>query len=184
MASDRLIISKLGAAGQDQVSRFRMSEEDDRALQIFIRSHARKSAAANLTQTYVAKLEGDPRIIGYVSLMCAEVALEKTYALDDKTGADRFEYHPAVRIARLAVADGHRGQGVGTRLLEAAMGVVLVGIVPSAGCRFLILDAKRKSIPFYQQHGFRLLDTPENHAKANPLMFLDLRNLITGETAA
>ncbi len=55
--------------------------------------------------------------------------------------------------------------------------------MPTAGCRFVILDAKSKSISFYQKIGFRLLDTEANKTKEMPLMFLDLRSLIDKETA-
>ena len=54
-----IIIKKLEAANLDQVSRFRMDQEDDKRLEIFIRSNALKSARANLTQTYVAKRDDD-----------------------------------------------------------------------------------------------------------------------------
>lgn len=173
-----IIIKQLQAANLDQVSRFRMDDADDKPLEIFIRQHAYKSAKANLTQTYVAKIEDDPKVVGYVSIMCAEVALEKTYDIADKVGADRYDYQPGVRIWRLAVIPSQRGAQLGRKLVETAIGVVLVSIMPYAGCRFLILDAKDKSIPFYKKMGFRLLDTLENKAKQTPLMFLDLRNLI------
>lgn len=174
---DGLVIKPLEAANLDQVSRFRMEHEEDKPLEVFIRRHARKSSKANLTQTYVAKMEGDARVIGYISLMCAEVGLEKTYEIADKDGADRYEYHPAVRIARLAVANGFRGNGIGPALVETAIGVVLTKIMPFAGCRFIVLDAKSKSIKFYKDRGFRLLDTAENRLAPMPLMFMDLKPL-------
>lgn len=176
--TEKIIIKKLEAASLDQVSRFRMTNDEDKPLQIFIRRDARKSAAANLTQTYVAKVEGATHVIGYISIMCAEVALEKTYQIADKDGADRYDYQPAVRISRLALQDDFQGRQIGRNLVETAIGIVLVSIVPNAGCRFIILDAKPKSIQFYRKIGFRLLDTQENLSKATPLMFLDLRNLI------
>jgi GNAT superfamily N-acetyltransferase len=175
--ADGIILKPLEAASLDQVSRFRMSADEDKPLEIFIRQHAYKSAKANLTQTYVAKLEGDKKVIGYVSLMCAEVGLEKTYDIADKAGADRYDYHPAVRVARLAAADGFRGQGIGPALVEMAIGIVLTKIMPFAGCRFIILDAKSKSIAFYKRLGFRLLDTTENRTAPMPLMFMDLKPL-------
>lgn len=178
MADENIIIKKVEAADQDQVSRFRMANNEDKPLEIFIRRDARKSAAANLTQTYVAKIEGTPRVIGYISIMCAEVALEKTYEIADKVGADRYDYQPAVRISRLAMAHGFAGKKIGRQLVETAIGIVLVSIIPNAGCRFLILDAKQKSIQFYKRMGFRMLDTKENLDKPTPLMFMDLRNLI------
>lgn len=173
-----IVVNKLGTADLDQVSRFRMA--DDAALEIFIRRHARKSADASLTKTYVAKIDGATRVSAYVTIMCAEVALERTYAIPDKAGADGWDYHPAVRIARLAVEDGSRAGGLGTMLIELALGIVLETIEPHIGCRFVIVDAKPKSISFYEKLGFRLLDTATNREKATPLMFLDLRTLMAG----
>lgn len=174
-----VIIQKLDAAGQDQVRRFRMDDPEYQSLRIFIRSYARKSASAQLTQTYVAKTRGDSTVLGYVSLMCAEVKLDSSYQLEDKPGADRYEFQPAVRIARLAVCDGWRGHDVkvGTRLLDTAIGVAIGSIQPHIGCRFLVLDAKKQSIGFYQKSGFQLLDTPINRAATNPTMFMDIRSL-------
>ena len=155
-----------------------MSDKEDVGLRIFIRRDARKSAAANLTQTYVAKFDGEKKIVGYISIICAEIKLEKSYQIEDKDGAERYDYQPAVRISRLAVEDGQRGRRIGQQLVEATIGIVLLSIVPTVGCRFLILDAKQKSVGFYKKRGFRLLETDENRKKATPLMFLDLRNHI------
>jgi GNAT superfamily N-acetyltransferase len=110
--------------------------------------------------------------------MCAEVALQETYQIEDKAGADRYEFQPAVRIARLARCPQHKGLNIGRSLVDTAIGIVLLSIAPSVGCRFMILDAKPKSIPFYESLGFRLLDTETNKAKRMPLMFLDLRSLL------
>jgi predicted N-acetyltransferase YhbS len=170
-------IKKLEGPGVDQVSRFKMADEEDAALVRFIRRDAGKSAKANLTQTYVAKIDDDPKVIGYISIMCAEVALAKTYQISDKIGADNYEFQPAVRIARLAIADSHQKNGLGAQLVELAIGITLDAIQPYAGCRFIILDAKRKSIRFYEKLGFRLLETDENKAKPAPLMFIDLQGL-------
>lgn len=183
MADETIIIKKLETAGLDQVSRFRMEDDEDKPLEVFIRRDARKSAMANLTQTYVAKVEGGQKVIGYISIMCAEVALEKTYEIEDKVGADRYDFQPAVRIARLAMSTGYKRRQIGPKLVETAIGIVLVSIVPNAGCRFMILDAKPKSVAFYRRMGFRLLDTPENLGKPTPLMFMDLRNLIDAAAA-
>jgi len=170
-----IIISKLDAVGLDQVGRFRMSDPDDAALQIFIRRLARPSANASLTRTYVAREAASPQVIGYVTIMCAEVALAEGYEFADKPGAGRWKYQPAVRIARLAIADTHQRTGLGRELVDIAIGIVTEGVAPNAGCRFIIVDAKRKSIGFYEKLGFRLLDTDDNRADAAPLMFLDLK---------
>ena len=174
MAGD-IIFKKLEAAALDQVSRFRMAAESDAALQIFLRRFAKKSADASLTKTYVAKQAGTPQVIGYITIMCAQVALAKTYDIPDKAGADGWDYHPAVRIARLGVADDHRATGLGKKLVELALGMIAGYIEPHVGCRFVIVDAKLQSVGFYERLGFRLLDTAGNRASETPLMFLDLK---------
>ncbi|CAN0568320.1 unnamed protein product [Ectocarpus sp. 12 AP-2014] len=175
--NDEIIIKKLEKAGEDQVSLFRMSDSEDKPLVQFIRRTAKKSAAANLTQTYVIKESGSPCVLAYISLMCAEIRLDKQYEIDDKVGANRYEYQPAVRIARLAVCDVCQKKGWGRKLVEFVIGIVLISIQPHAGCRFLILDAKRKSVGFYKKLGFRLLETEANKTDENPLMFMDLKSV-------
>lgn len=154
-----------------------MSEPEDQSLQKFIRRDARKSGHENLTQTYVAQRVGEIRVIGYISLMCAEVQLQQTYSITGKIGADRYDTQPAVRIARLGVENDCQGEGIGRRLVALAIGITQTGIQPAVGCRFVILDAKQKSVPFYKHLGFRLLDTPANRESSTPIMFLDLQGL-------
>lgn len=175
--TDVPIIKILETADIDQVSRFSMSASEDRPLRDFIRRKAIKSSDADITKTYVIKRENSRHVLAYISLMCAEVKLENTYQIDDKTDANNYEYQPAVRIARLAVCDDCQKQGWGKLLVEFAIGIVMESIRPHAGCRFLILDAKTKSIKFYKDRGFRLLDTENNKASENPLMFMDLKSL-------
>ncbi len=172
-----VIIKKLETPDIDQVSRFRLLDLADKPIQQFIRRDALRSGQANLTRTYVAKHEGETKIAGYISLMCAEVAFERSYSIADKAGADRYEFQPAVRIARLGVDAGSRSQGIGRMLVEAAIGIVQAAIQPTIGCRFIILDAKQKSVSFYEKLGFRLLATTANDANEMPLMFLDLQDL-------
>jgi GNAT superfamily N-acetyltransferase len=171
-------IKPLGRPDVHQVSKFKMDDPSDHSLQQFIRRDAFKSGQANLTQTYVAQRVGEIRIVGSISLMCAEVQLELTYSITDKLGADRYETQPAVRIARLGIESSCQREGVGSRLVELAIGIAQTGIQPIVGCRFVILDAKQKSVTFYQRHGFRLLDTSENRNSHTPIMFLDLQNLV------
>lgn len=164
----QIIIAKLDATGRDSVGRFRLDDDAHFDLKNFIRNNARRSAENLSTQTYVAKRVSDNRVIGFVSLMCAEVRLDQAI-----TGSRR-ELQPALRVAQLAIEDDSRGQYVGRDLLRWSMGVAL-DIQPRAGCRFLILDAKQGSISFYAHHGFRLIDTEENLGRPQPTMFLDMK---------
>lgn len=175
--SGAIIVKALEASETDQVSKFRLPDAIDKPLVRFIRRDALKSSSANLTQTYVAKHQGSRKVLAYVSVMCAEVAFEKTYTIADKIGADRYDYQPAIRIARLAVDESAQKIGLGQALVRFIIGVAQQSIQPLVGCRFVILDAKAASIKFYERQGFRLLDTDTNKAKDTPLMFLDLQEL-------
>jgi GNAT superfamily N-acetyltransferase len=172
-----IILKKLEAAKIDQVSRFKLPDDGDRPLTNFLRRVALKSSKANLTQTYVLKYEGQCNVIAYMTLMCAEIALANAYQIGDKAGAENYEYQPALRIARLAVAKEAQGNGFGRTLVDLAISIALDRVQPIAGCRFLILDAKRKSVQFYEKLGFRILDTKENRNAITPIMFMDLQNL-------
>lgn len=170
-------MKKLEAANIDQVSRFELADESDRPLTNFLKRTALKSSKANLTQTYVIKHSEQCHVIAFMTLMCAEIALEQAYQIEDKVGADRYEFQPAIRIARLAVAHTAQRSGYGKNLVDLAISIALDQIQPIAGCRFLILDAKQKSVGFYETLGFRMLDTLENRQANTPLMFMDLQNL-------
>ncbi len=175
--SGAIIVKTLEASETDQVSKFRLPDAVDSPLVRFIRRDALKSSKANLTQTYVAKRNDDPKVMAYISVMCAEVAFEQTYSITDKVGADRYEYQPAIRVARLAVDEGAQNIGLGRALVRFVIGIAQQSIQPLVGCRFVILDAKPASVTFYERLGFRLLDTKANRAKDTPLMFLDLQEL-------
>jgi GNAT superfamily N-acetyltransferase len=175
---NEITFKKLESTEIDQVSQFRLVDESDRPLQDFIRRKAHKSSTSNLTQTWIAKRNDDPKVIAYVSIMCAEVALENCYVIEEKPTANNFVFQPAVRIARLAVSRENQKSGLGKQLVDLVIGIVLDIVQPHAGCRFLILDAKRKSIPFYEKLGFRLLETEGNKSAETPLMFMDLQSLL------
>lgn len=161
----------------DCKSPFSLEGEDDLPLKTFFRRDAEKAGDAFITQTYVAVPadEGVARILGYISLMSAEIAVKGLYPIADKPRADRYPSQPAVRIARLAVTDDARGRGIGKDLVAIAFSVSLDRICPFVGCRFLIVNAKRKSIDFYVGRGFTILETEKNIESPAPIMWLDLK---------
>ena len=114
---------------------------------------------------------GTNTIRAYISVVCGEVAAR----MDPDDGVD-FPYssYPAVKIARLAVDNRHGKSGLGSHLVDLAIGIGREVICPMAGCRFAVVDAKPASVGFYERCGFTLLDTAENRQSENPLMFLDL----------
>ncbi|EKN6079238.1 GNAT family N-acetyltransferase [Yersinia enterocolitica] len=117
------------------------------------------------------------KILGYITLTCSQVNL-KDYDLGECAGAQRYEYLPALKIARLAVDSKTRARRIGSMLFEHALMTALDDILPLAGCRFLITDAKRSAIDFYHKKGMELLNTKENQEAEHPIMFIDLLTLL------
>lgn len=154
---------------------FRMENVENNTylpLTIFLQRDAKRHNSIDVAKTYVA-LNGQ-RVIGYISLSCGQVALEKPPAEDLANYAYEF---PAVKIGKLAVDHRHRKLGLGGQLVDFAIAVVKKEIKPRVGCRFIIVDSHKNAVEFYQGKGFTLLDTEKNKARPAPLMFLDIGKL-------
>jgi GNAT superfamily N-acetyltransferase len=158
----------------DRVTGLKCGDGKFVALKTFLEKHAREYEKQSLGRTYVMRQEGEDRILGYITLVCGEVVT------DGKALIAGVEYnygtYPAVKIARLFVDNRVRNAGlnIGTKLVDHALGATKDKICPTAGCRFVMVDAKKDSIGFYVKKGFTMLDTPENRNREEPVMFVDL----------
>lgn len=159
----------------DRLSGLSLGHKDFVPLKIFLKRDAIKFHDSNLAKTYGAFLSGKPDdAVGYITLVCGEVATEDVAARDDTHFT--YKHFPALKIARLAVNADLRGSGLGRRLTELALGIAKNEICPRVGCRFVTLDAKQASIDFYKKVGFHLLDTEDNRKRDHPVMFFDLNH--------
>lgn len=151
--------------------------EEFTPLKIFLQRHAKKYHETGLARTYAAfDLLNKGKILGYVTLVCGEIVLEDE---DDRLlcgeGVDyHYKHYPAVKIARLAVDRRCRGSGLGSHLVNLALGVTKSVICPAVGCRFIVVDSKRAAVAFYEKCGFTILDTATNRARMEPVLFVDL----------
>lgn len=114
------------------------------------------------------------RIWGYITLMNSEIVLNEGQRPQETSTTSRYEAFPAVKIARLAVDKSLRGIGLGSMFLDWCMNHIKLALMPHVGCRFLVVDAKRDSVAFYQKAGFTLLNINSNDTDEHPLMFFDL----------
>ncbi|WP_313314982.1 hypothetical protein [Stutzerimonas nitrititolerans] len=171
-----------------QLSRFSLGDEPElRPLKSFLQRQALNYQNANVAVTYVAVLKPTDeapqrKVIGYVTLTCSEVELGESYYLDDCEHANRFSSMPAMKVARLARHVGYKGHRIGETLMDFAIALAADQIGQSVGCRFLVTDAKRRSVKFYEGLGFTTLATDDNQERPEPVMFLDL-NKIHGDVA-
>jgi GNAT superfamily N-acetyltransferase len=146
------------------------------ALKTFLQRYARIFHQQNLARTYAAFAVGErPKVVGYVTLDCGEIVSEDGRDLLDGLGIGyRYSQYPAIKIARLAVDERWRGRNLGSQLVQLALGTAKDVVCPAVGCRFVVVDAKRASIGFYEKCGFTSLDTPANLVRNEPVMFVDL----------
>jgi ribosomal protein S18 acetylase RimI-like enzyme len=129
------------------------SEPLDRYLREQVAQDVRRRVAA----CFVATTDGK-RIAGYYTLASASLLLSE---LPPSTGKKlpRYPSIPAVRMGRLAVDRGFKGEGLGGALLADALGRAARSEIAAYA---LIVDAKGDAAAnFYRHHGFVALpDSP------------------------
>jgi len=129
------------------------SEPLDRYLREQVTQDVRRRVAA----CFVASEDGT-RIDGYYTLASASLLLAELPASTGKK-LPRYPTVPAVRMGRLAVDQGFKGQGLGGALLADALGRVTRAEIAAYA---LMVDAKDDAAAnFYRHHGFIALpDSP------------------------
>lgn len=146
-------------------------------LKTFLAREAKKLHHENLARTFVLVEDGDARIQAYITLLCTHVTVEQFEQPLAVDGGFQYRDYPAVKIGRLAVDKRLQGQKAGSALVEFAIGVAADSIMPHAGCRFLVLDAKAESVGFYLKKGFTSMGPTTDSKVRHTTMFIDLHKL-------
>lgn len=156
-----------------------LRERDDRTMfrsghadldGLFARYAGQNQFRLHIGTTYVAVDDGG-EIVGYVTVAACSVEVAGKLA-------KRFPAYPipALRIARMAVADRLRRSGVGTRLMKAVF-VIARDQARTSGCAFVAVDAKPGAESYYECWGFEALPVEAGELEARPIpkpMFLEL----------
>ena len=119
----------------------------DTSLNRFLVRHALQNQQMGASQTYLAV--SDDRIAGYYTLVFGEVAYADAPERLQK-GAARHPV-PLMLLARLAVAENVRGQGLGAALLKDAM-LRTLAAAEIAGLRALAVHAKDETARRFYAH--------------------------------
>jgi GNAT superfamily N-acetyltransferase len=103
----------------------------------------------HIVTTYVAVR--DSEILGFVTLSATSIMIEDL----PKSERKRLPKYPlpALRLARLAVAESVQGQGRGKQLLKAVFAIAH-DMADRTGCVAVVVDAKPAAVEFYQRYGF------------------------------
>lgn len=122
------------------------------ALNTFLKSHALQNQRNHSARTFVTTRMGTSEVVGFYTLCAASVDFEQTPERIRK-GLARHEV-PLVLLARLAVDESCKGQGLGASLLQDAFFRFLKA-QEAIGARALLAHAKDESAKaFYEKWGF------------------------------
>ena len=125
----------------------------DRDLDRFFREFAGQNQfRLHIGATYVAV--ADQEILGFVTVAATSITIENLPVRTRKR-LPRYPL-PALRMARLAVAQASQGQGIGRRLLRFAFGLAHE-MAERIGCVGVVVDAKASAVKFYEDFGFEHL---------------------------
>lgn len=160
----------------DSCTALRLGDAEFLPLKSFLRRQAKRFQKTNLARTFVVVEQGRGTVVAYVTILCTQVKVHQV-AAPDAEGEYPYGDYPALRLARLAVDSRLQRDGIGSRLVNFVLALATEHIMPHAGCRFLIVDAKPKSVSFYKRKGFSAIgDVPDGGAPQT-LMFVDLHKL-------
>ena len=87
-----------------------------------------------------------------------------------------YSFFPAVKITRLGVAVDYQGRHIGSVLLDVVKAFFIAS--SRAGCRFLLVDAYKEAVHFYQKNGFLPLYVKKPENRRTLPLFFDLKSII------
>lgn len=130
---------------------------DSDVLNRYLREQVTQDVRRRVAACFVALADGQ-RIAGYYTLASASLVLADLPASTGKK-LPRYPTVPAVRMGRLAVDQGFKGQGLGGALLADALARAARSEIAAFA---LMVDAKDDpAAAFYRHHGFIALpDSP------------------------
>jgi GNAT superfamily N-acetyltransferase len=155
----------------DDRSRFQSgAPELDRFLRQFAGQNQFKH---HIGVTYVAV--DNLRILGFATIAPGHIEVEDL-PLSARKKLPQYPL-PVIRLARLAVDEAARGQGLGAQLLRFVL-MLAVRMAGESGCVGVVVDAKPDAIDFYLRYGFVAIQAVEGLSDARPqpaTMFLSIR---------
>lgn len=92
-------------------------------------------------------------LVGFFTLTTDSIEVR---SIHDGDGVEDYPYsrYPALKIARLATDDRYTKRGIGMFMLRKIL-VMTITISHHVGCRIITIDAKNRSIGFYEAFGFK-----------------------------
>jgi GNAT superfamily N-acetyltransferase len=170
VTAEQLRVRLVADADVPLLATFTCGEPD---LDDFLRSDALRLQSHRVVRTYLAFHENV--MVGYMALLTDAVVLETKERKRLALGSHDHPIVPALKIARLAVAESVRTThaGVGTALVEVALAMAL-DVAQRVGCRLLTVDAYPGAVAFYERLGFVPNRAKPYQGRQHPSMRLDV----------
>src|SRR6185503_13149347 len=161
-----------------------LSESDDRSafqsgdpdLDRFFRSFAGQNQFKHHVGVSYVAVEAR-KILGYCTVAPGQVEIDGL-PVSVRKRMPRYPL-PVLRLARLAVDQEARGQGLGRELLRFVLTLAL-RMAHDFGCVGVVVDAKPAAVDFCAKYGFVRVEALEGMSEARPapvVMFLSTRAL-------
>jgi GNAT superfamily N-acetyltransferase len=155
-------------------------------LNNFLLNDAAKYQKERLSVTHLLTLPADDTvlIVGYFCLLTDKLVFNPAAGDEQRKVWKKFNrehkihfnkqrrVYPAVKIGRLAVAGAFAGKGVGSRIIEQIITMIID--MDNVGCRFITVDAYRNVFGFYPNNHFNFLSDDDNDEKTR-VMYLDIK---------
>lgn len=121
------------------------------SLDVWLREQAVPATARRTARTWVWS-DPEDRVVGYYALAAHKVAREEVPGKIGRGGPTEI---PAVLLARVALSQSLRGQGLGQILVADAL-TRIVEATQTVGARLVVVDALHETVArFYESLGFR-----------------------------
>lgn len=80
-----------------------------------------------------------------------------------------YTSYPAMKIARFGVTNAYQKSGIGSMIIDYLKALFINN--NRTGCRFITVDAYRKSLNFYERNGFKYLINKDSGRHTRPMYF-------------
>lgn len=154
----------------------------DTDLNGFLFDDAKKYAKELIAVTYI--LQDDTKTLAYFNYLNDKIShtdldgnlakfVERigVYLPKEKGG---HKSYPAVKIGRLAVSLESQVGGLGKMIIDYTKGTFITN--NKTGCKFITVDAYRKSLAFYEKMGFKYLSSKDKKSDTR-LMYFNLQTI-------
>ena len=159
-----------------EIESFESGNED---LNYFLLNEAKDYLTSLLSVTYT--LQNDTDTVAYYCLSNDRLSQQaENKSIWNKinrliSNKKRRKSYPAVKIGRLAVSKKFANMGIGTMIIDIIKELYENISLQNAGCRFIIVDAYKNALSFYEKNGFRYL-TENDKNDATRIMYFDLKD--------